>query len=229
MYAFRNESPVPVELATTTFGPLGKYVAANDNNPQPLDESGASAGFGVGRPGDWMQTYSARQFWPMDPRPDEIHIEDIAHSLALQCRYAGHCIRFYSVAEHSVHIALWLLRQYGPTMAMHGLLHDASEAYLVDVPRPVKPFLPGYKEAEARVMAAVSKRFGLVGVMPPEVKEADDRIIADEVRANMRPMAWHAKWDDPLGVKIGCWSPEAAEDEFLSTYVMLEQKLGRVA
>lgn len=247
----RREQPVPAELVipstqkqysadpTTNFGPLDKYVAANDNVPQFESGAGFGAGLieglreavelkraGASRPGDWMQTYSARQFWPMDPRPEEIHIEDIAHSLALQCRYAGHCIRFYSVAEHSVHVALWLLRNYGPLTAMHGLLHDASEAYLVDVPRPVKPFLAGYKQAEALVMRAVSQRFGLAKEMPAEVKEADDRIIADEL-VNLRPMEWHKKHDDPLGVKIGCWSPDAAEDEFLATFVMLERRLGR--
>lgn len=220
------------DIATTTFGPLDKYVAANDNVPK--DESGASAGFGVvpiaaqqARTGDFMQVYSGRQFWPLDPRADEIHIEDIAHSLSLQCRYAGHCIRFYSVAEHSVHVARWLLKHYGPLTALHGLLHDASEAYLIDVPRPVKPFLPGYKQAEERVMAAVAERFNLNKGMPVVVKEADDRVIADEL-INLRPMEWHKKHDDPLGVKIGCWSPDAAEDEFLSVFVMLQRRLGRV-
>ncbi|NGO63983.1 hypothetical protein G6N76_09880 [Rhizobium daejeonense] len=244
------------DVFVTTFGPLDKYVAANDNNPQPLDESGASTGFAVGgivsgerrlvgesyndlgvdhpqmfasrRFGDFMQVYSGRQFWPMDPKADEIHIEDIAHSLSLQCRYAGHCIKFYSVAEHSVLLAGWLLPRYGAEIALWGLLHDASEAYLVDVPRPLKPFLHGYKEAEARVMAAVAQRFGLALDMPPPVHEADDRIIADEL-VNLRPMAWHGRFDDPLGVRVQCWEPEHAEDEFLNTYVMLERQMGRVA
>lgn len=224
MYWARQIGPAPVipepqkqynaDIATTTFGPLDKYVAANDNVPQ--------------RHGDWMQTYSGRKFWPMDPRPEEVHIEDIAHALSLQCRYAGHCIQFYSVAEHSCHVALWLLREYGPMTAMYGLLHDASEAYLVDVPRPVKPYLVGYKDAETRVQDAVHVRFGLGVGMPKAVKEADDRIIADEL-VNLRPMEWHARFNDPLGVKIGCWKPDAAEDEFLSTYVMIERRLGRAA
>ena len=54
------------------------------------------------RKGDWMQTYTGRQFWPIDPRANEVHIEDIAHALSMMCRYNGHCRTFYSVAEHSV-------------------------------------------------------------------------------------------------------------------------------
>lgn len=218
------------DLPTTTFGALEKYVPANDNVPMTREQFEAEGGFHLyridERHGDWMQTFSGRQFWPMDPRADEIHIEDIAHSLALQCRYAGHSIRFYSVAEHCVHIATWLLREVGPLMALHGLLHDASEAYLVDVPRPVKPYLAGYKDAEARVMLAVSERFGLAKTIPEEVHEADNRIIADEL-VNLRPMEWHARHTDPLGVKIDCWSPDLAEDMFLSTFVMLERRLRR--
>ncbi len=238
------------DVFVTTFGPLDKYVAANDNVPQvtnvaagfvadtaghvrplfPFDESGCSSGFATAseRHGDFMQVYSGRQFWPMDPKPEEIHIEDIAHSLSLQCRYAGHCVKFYSVAEHSVLLAGWLLPRYGAEIALWGLLHDASEAYLVDVPRPLKPFLHGYKEAEARVMAAVAQRFGLAPDMPPPVHVADNRIVADEL-VNLRPMAWHGRFDDPLGVRVQCWAPEQAEDEFLNTYVMLERQLGRVA
>ena len=58
-----------------------------------------------GRKGGWIQTYTGRQFWPMDPRSHEVFIEDIAHSLSMMCRYAGHCERFYSVAEHSILLA----------------------------------------------------------------------------------------------------------------------------
>lgn len=93
------------------------------------------------RKGDWIQTYTGRQFWPLDPKPEEVCIEDIAHALSQQCRYAGHTIRFYSVAQHSVEIALRVPR----AAALWGLLHDAAEAYLVDLPRPVKYLMPAYK------------------------------------------------------------------------------------
>jgi hypothetical protein len=216
-------------------GPLEKYLAANDNVPQPIDESGASAGFGVGeergqyigltrpsssgggRYGDFMQTYTGRKFWPMDPRADEVFIEDIAHSLAMQSRYAGHCIRFYSVAEHCVLMARHL-RWEGVDVALWALLHDASESYLVDVPRPVKPFLTGYKAAEAKVMATVCDRYGLPHEMPATVHDADDRIIGDEL-VNLVPMDWHARYaGQKLGVTLKYWTPEKAEEEFMATF-----------
>lgn len=198
-----------VEYDTTaqeTFGPFGTFRemsdAANDNTP---------------RRGDWMQTYTGRKFWPLDPRADEIYIEDIAHSLAMQCRYGGHSLRFYSVAEHSVIMS----RFVSPANAMWALLHDASEAYLADVPRPLKRHLPGYKEAESRVMEAVCAAFRLPHDMPAEVHEVDNRILADEIRQNMKPMDWHAKHDNPLGVEIRFWPPEQAELYFLDRFKKL--------
>jgi len=183
--------------------------AYNDNEPAAAQPE---------RKGDWMQTYTGRQFWPLDPRADEVHIEDIAHALSMQCRYAGHCKRFYSVAEHSVHLA----RHVSPANALWALLHDASEAYLVDVPRPVKPYLAGYKDAEAKVMAAVCERFGLPHKMPAEVHWADTAIIGDE-RANMAPCVaeWYATGPG-LGVELQYWSPEEAEREFLAEFERLQ-------
>src|SRR5665213_153577 len=86
------------------------------------------------RIGNWMQTYTGKQYWPCDPRPEEVFIIDIAHALSQMCRYSGHCIHFYSVAEHSV-----LLSRYASTLETKkwSLLHDASEAYITDIIRPV--------------------------------------------------------------------------------------------
>lgn len=169
---------------------------------------------GAERHGDWMQTYTGRMFWPMDPRPEEVNIADIAHALSMQCRYAGHCLRFYSVAEHCV----LLSQAVAPEHALWALLHDASEAYLVDVPRPVKPFLAGYREAEARVMAVIAGNFGLSAEMPDEVKDADNRILEDERRQNMSdpPAEWRV--GPPLGVTLQFWTPEVARRRFLEAY-----------
>jgi hypothetical protein len=173
-----------------------------------------------------MQTFSGREFWPLDAHPDEVHIEDIAHALAHQCRYGGHVLRFYSVAEHSVRIARWLRPRYGRRVALWGLMHDAAEAYVADVPRPLKQHLAGYKDAEAGVMAAICKRYGLPPDMPHEVHEADERILADEIRQNMRPMVWHANHDDPLRVTLEFWEPDRGEDEFLMAFWMLARGEG---
>jgi hypothetical protein len=219
--------------------PPPKYVAGNDNvpgcrgltyaggqyigltrhegyDPQPLRPLGE-------RHGDWLQTYTGKKFWPLDPRSQEVDIRDIAHALSMQCRYAGHCRRFYSVAEHSTLIARWLVGVNKPA-AIYGLLHDASEAYLCDVPRPVKPYLNGYAAAENKVQAAIWAHFGLGPDVPSIVKEADDRILADEL-VNMTRMDWHARHADPLGVPMMYWSPAEAEEEFLATF---EALTGRV-
>lgn len=228
------------DVAEATFGPLDKYLPANDNSPvanvmnSPLNGGQIATAvphgqyIGLTRPqsqdggrnGDFMQTYTGRKFWPMDPRADEVFIEDIAHSLAMQCRYAGHCHRFLSVAEHSVLMARHL-RWEGVDVALWALLHDASEAYLVDIPRPVKPYLSGYKEAEAKVMAVVAERFGLAAEMPALVHDADNRIIADEL-ANMTPMDWQARYaGQELGVQLRYWSPARASEEFMATFTAL--------
>lgn len=162
--------------------------------------------------GDWIQTAMGRQFWPMDPRADEVHLDDIAHALSMLCRFGGHCLRFYSVAEHSV-----LMARAAPDrrLALWALLHDASEAYLVDVPRPIKPFLFGYDVAEARIMNAVAVRFHLHLGLPDEVKRLDRAILMDEQLQNMAPAP--VKWStdvEPLGVQLQFWSPRKARAEF---------------
>jgi hypothetical protein len=177
------------------------------------------------RKGDWMQTFTGRQFWPLDPRPDEVFIQDIAHALAHQCRYAGHCRRFYSVAEHSVLLA----RNVHPKHRLWALLHDASEAYLVDLPRPVKRHLPAYVDAERVVMDAICRRFGLTPDIPEAVHEADVRILRDELEQNMDvPLVpWAVQGAEPLGVTLQFWTPVYAEIQFMAAFDMLSS--GRLA
>jgi hypothetical protein len=167
------------------------------------------------RVGDWMQTASGRQFWPLDPRPHEVCIEDIAHALAMLCRYGGHCLRFYSVAEHSVLLARSVPRSY----RLWALLHDAAEAYTIDLIRPLKRSLPEYKKIEASVMHAICVRFNLHLGVPAIVKLNDNRLLADEKLQNMA--AEPERWDDlaePLGVVLQYWSPDRARAEFLSEF-----------
>lgn len=185
---------------------MGAAASARDTSPA--------------RRGDWMQTFSGRRFWPLDPRPEDVAIEDIAHSLSLQTRYAGHCLRFYSVAEHCVLMA----RAAPAEHARRALLHDAAEAYLVDLPRPVKRFLLGYGPAEIKVMGCICLAFGLDGFMPETVKALDNRILMDERAQNMRPTGevWnYGGATEPLGVTLQFWSPERAEREFLTTFAAL--------
>ena len=77
------------------------------------------------RNGDWLQTFTGKAFFPLDPRPEEMDIFDIAHALSNLCRYGGHCNKFYSVAEHSVLVSILCRLYYGEQVALQGLLHDA--------------------------------------------------------------------------------------------------------
>ncbi len=174
------------------------------------------------RLGDWMQTFTGRQFWPLDPRAEEVALEDVAHSLAHQCRFAGHCRVFYSVAEHSVRVS----RIVSPAAALWGLLHDASEAYLVDLPRPVKRHSAigeHYCTAEALVQRAVCERFRLPLEEPAEIKNADNVVLMTEARDIMSapPSPWREIATKPLDEVIVPWSPMEAKETFLRRFYEL--------
>lgn len=173
---------------------------------------------GETRKGNWMQTYLGVQFWPLDPRANEINIVDIAHALSNMCRYAGHCKKFYSVAEHSVLVS----HLVPPKDALAGLLHDATEAYLVDVPRPIKGYLGGYHEFEHTLWVAVAEAFNLSVDLPESVKVADNAILLAEAEQIMGPKP--APWNIPgemADVKIECLSPSKAKRLFLNRFVEL--------
>lgn len=169
----------------------------------------------VNRIGDWMQTYTGRQFWPLDPRPEEIYLEDIAHALSNQCRFAGHCTTFYSVAQHSV-----LISRIVPSIdRAWGLLHDAAEAYLVDLPRPIKHHSEigtEYRKVEAQLMAAIAIRFDLPFDLPLSVRAADDILLVTEKRDLMpnSPAKWR-ETSEPMPELITGWIPVMAKNSFL--------------
>ena len=176
--------------------------------------------------GQWIQTYMGRQFYPLDPRPEDVTLEDIMHSLSMQVRYTGHAPEAYTIAQHSVlvsHRAQHLAEQHGMVKsycvdaARYGLLHDATEAYLVDVPRPIKPMLKNYAEIEAQVMVAIALRFGL-GEEAPEVKQADnDTLIAEAAMffpEELRPAPWSVKGENYMPKGFAVWSRFHAKDQF---------------
>ncbi|TKI02302.1 HD family hydrolase, partial [Martelella alba] len=126
----------------------------------------------------WITTFSGRHFDYADPDINSICITDIIHALSNECRYAGHCPQFYSVAQHSVLTSMIV----PPAFALEALLHDAAEAYCKDIPAPLKQLLPDYHAVESRVDAAIRRRFGLPEAMSPEVKRADLIMLATERR-----------------------------------------------
>lgn len=132
-------------------------------------------------PRDWIQTITGRKFFPLNPGPNDVCIEDIAHALSLQNRFTGHTVRPYSVAEHCIHVSHLVPHEW----ALVALLHDASEAYLTDVARPVKnaPGFEFYREAERKVQDAVYTHFGLPkeSDLNPAIVLADNQMLAAEV------------------------------------------------
>lgn len=133
----------------------------------------------------WTQTYTGHQFDILNPDPAAIHIADIAHSLALINRFNGHTTRPYSVAQHSVMVSRLVPEKY----ALHGLLHDAAEAYIGDFPTPWKLLVMVHgleiTEIEDGINEAVRLRFGLLGEAYFEVHQADQLACAAERRALM--------------------------------------------
>jgi len=169
----------------------------------------------IPRKGDWIQTFSGKRFYPLDPRAEEIDIVDIVHALSNQCRFSGHCTQFYSVGQHCVLVSLLC----DPTDALWGLLHDASEAFLVDIPSPLKrmPEFAGYRDAEKQLMNVICDVFGLLHDEPLSVKIADKRILATEARdlTVTEGRGW-STIEEPYEFNITPWTPEYARIKFFS-------------
>src|SRR5271157_3917634 len=165
------------------------------------------------RKGDFIITYKSIEFWPLDPREEEVNIFDIAHALRLLCRFNGHVRNFYSVCDHSIRVSYLV----PPELALAGLLHDATEAYLSDIPSPTKIDLPIYKMWEKTLQETIYRRFGLPIEEPPEVKLADRILLVSEMR-DLLPSGLMPNWEIsnkgyvPLRKRIGrTMSPRKAE------------------
>lgn len=145
------------------------------------------------RAGNYMHTApTGRKYWPLDPRAEEVDIAVIAHHLATRARFNGatqhrkHKDRiFYSVAEHSVYVSLYVEKILGqPEHALEALLHDSSEAYNGDLIRPLKydpAFREPFKKVEDLNERAHAEAFGLIYPYPHAVKVADEAVVAAEV------------------------------------------------
>lgn len=169
------------------------------------------------RQGGFIVTYTGKPFYPLDPRPEDIDVNDIIHALSNLCRFVGHCTSFYSVGQHSVLVSLMC----APEDAFWGLLHDASEAYLVDVPSPLKrcPEFEFYRKAEAKMMATICDVFGLSRDEPPSVKLADKRMLATEARdLTMTEGRGWTPMMEPYDFHIRPWTSEYTQAKYLSRF-----------
>lgn len=175
---------------------------------------------------EWIHCFSGKRMYPLNPNPDDICIEDIAHALSLQCRYTGHCRFHYSVGQHSL-----LVMSLCPFKdRLWGLLHDASEAYLTDVASPLKhqPEFEGYREAECYLTGVIADKFELAwnwdrfGGPPQSVHDADQLALMMEAPQLMGDISG---WDLPTltvsPVHIRERQPRDVEREFLDCYEAL--------
>jgi len=161
----------------------------------------------------WVQTFKGIAFYPLDPSPDDVEFEDIAHALSNTCRYNGHSNTYYSVAEHCVHASFLVPIED----AAWALMHDAAEAYVGDMVRPLKHSagLSAFRDIEAKVMEAVCKRFNLPIEEPASIRHADLVMLATERRAlfSTPPRPWSTDVP-PADIKIRCWHPAEARVAF---------------
>lgn len=178
----------------------------------------------------WIQLYGGDQFYLQRPTVEQIHASDIAHALSFQSRYLGHCKKFYSIAEHCCLMADYEWeRAKDINMTLWALLHDATEAYMPDFPRPWKrlPQFEFVRAAEEDLMSVISERFDLDGyVVPDHVDALDRRILADEadqVFMTGPTEDWGKIWKPGLGVQIQFWTPEVADMNYLERLMGLIQ------
>lgn len=165
--------------------------------------------------GPVIQLVSGKYLSLERPEESDFTIEDIAHGLSNCCRFAGHVREFYSVAQHSILVAMFVPEKH----RLAGLLHDAAEAFVGDVARPLKELLPDYRAVERRVQSAVLARFG-IGAIPDVVKAADLVLLATERRDLMPP---GGEWEclrgvSPLPRRIVPLAPAVAKREFLRLF-----------
>lgn len=163
-----------------------------------------------------IRTITGQLFYPLDPRKEEILLEDIGHALSHLCRFVGHTRHFYSVAQHSVLVS----KLVPPADAMWGLLHDAAEAYLNDIARPLKhtALMADYRNAETKLQALIYSRFGLEGDEPESVKLADQKALHAELRdlvVNSNPLHVAAAEGVPI---IFAQKPEFARHIFFERF-----------
>lgn len=168
-----------------------------------------------------MQTFTGKYVNPLDLKPDDIDIVDIAHHLSLICRFNGACMSFYSVAQHSLLVSDLMPNED----KLAALLHDAAEAYISDVTRPVKYSIPDIKKIEDRIIVKILAKYDCSGADWAAIKKADNVILATERRDLMVPTGtsmdiWNLE-EKPLENIIIPWAPNLSESMFFMMITIL--------
>ena len=175
----------------------------------------------------FITTFTGKQFYFNQLHTAIFDVIDIAHALSQLCRYNGHCSQFYSVAEHCCLIHDWIRQEYRHDIhpghqkiikdhMRAGLFHDAVEAYTGDIVGPLLSLFPDFHQYSQQIEQKIAIDFQLEYPFPSIVKEADKRILVDEMSYLFTKDAipWDKLTKTKLGVQIQCWKPEQAKQEF---------------
>ncbi len=178
---------------------------------------------------DFITTYSKVKFYPLEPRPEDVRLTDIAHALSLMTRANGHIVHFFSVGQHCVNCALEAgARGLSRRIQLGCLVHDASECYLSDITRPVKRNLPHYLETESRIMEMLYAHFGLGDLTAQELEaiaEIDDAMLYEEfIALKGHPPEGIAKPRIAMQHDFSLRPFEAVERQYLRLYEALQLK-----
>jgi len=177
----------------------------------------------------YIRTFTGTKFFPLDPRPEDVRIEDIAHSLARLCRWVGHVpVEQYSVGLHSMHVCDMVTT---PADKLAALLHDASEAYLGDIAKPVKVLLPDYKIAENRLMTVIAQALGFAFPLPDIVHQADAAALYLEAKQFSAHADEDIEYIHPPHIthwpfeKVSAIRPRDLEEIFLAHYITIKKHI----
>lgn len=165
-------------------------------------------------PKDTIRTNSGLYVNVFDTDPETLTIEDIAHALSMIPRFGGHLNRFYSVAQHSV-LCFNLAIEYGFEYGLAALLHDASEAYLLDMPTPIKNGLPDYKKVEDRLMRVIAEKFGFEYPLNSILKKVDGNALYIE---------WENLVENDV-LEFECLSHAEAKADFIKAFKFIERTM----
>lgn len=162
---------------------------------------------------DCIRTVNGIYVNVFDPKPEMFLLDDIAHALSRQCRFGGHLKEFYSVAQHSYMCSFGVPSEF----ALQGLLHDASEAYMCDIPSPIKANFPEYKIIENNVMKVISEKFGIEYPFHKSIKNRDRELLEYEWELLML-----GKNEDMKHIKVDIWDFKTAKENFINRFKELK-------
>src|SRR5574337_576340 len=171
----------------------------------------------------WIETYTGKKFYFLTPQKEMIDIIDIAHALSQTCRFSGHTRVFYSVAEHCINVSRLLWKRYqDPDLALIGLFHDAAEAYLTDIPTPIKQYLPEYDTLETSVLNAIYENWALYEEDYSKVKDADTGMLLKEAYYLLpsKGKEWALKYQTtyPIEGTLDCFGPNESRHEYTALF-----------